>query len=113
MLVQNEEELVNGVLYQQTNMVLANINDIDAFIGLLAVAYPKGRHSHYSEILSIMRDASTDVSLRGDKVEVLISGRWQGAKVFAAGTADSKRTDCKWETDFAKCQHSTMRITEL
>ena len=76
--------IATGQLMNKIGAILACTQQLDTFIGLLALAY-ETRGTAYNELLRRLTDTSADVALRGDKAEVMLTGRWQGEKVFASG----------------------------
>jgi hypothetical protein len=93
--------LAMALLMQRVNRVLSTTDSLELFIGLLDLAHPSGRGEYYAELLAHVADKAGAVPLRGHKVEVLVTGRWNEKTVFAAGNACLPRGALKAELEDA------------
>jgi len=90
-----------AVLMQRANAVLSMVSSVEAFVGLLAMAHPDGRGEYYPELMARIADPAAMVPARAAKVEVLITGRYNGKAVFAAGNPCLPRGAQKAELEAA------------
>eukprot|EP00040_Diaphanoeca_grandis_P018545 m.97543 g.97543 ORF g.97543 m.97543 type:complete len:1386 (-) comp26987_c0_seq1:199-4356(-) len=80
-----DDAVARGCVVSIVNVTLVATPDIDAFIGLLSMAHTNRDTPYYTELLRKLLDISVELPLRGDKIEILVTGQWKGKRVFASG----------------------------
>lgn len=70
--------------WQRANRIMCSLTDLDAFVGLLNLAYVD-RGQGFMELVDLFKDRALDIPLRAEKLEVLCSGRHRDVPAFCRG----------------------------
>eukprot|EP00730_Choanoeca_flexa_P012712 TRINITY_DN4550_c0_g1_i1.p1 TRINITY_DN4550_c0_g1~~TRINITY_DN4550_c0_g1_i1.p1 ORF type:complete len:1155 (+),score=322.96 TRINITY_DN4550_c0_g1_i1:25-3465(+) len=66
---------------------MLSTDSLDEFLGMLTIAC-QDRDGTYKELMALLLSDATDAPLLGEKLSVLITGRYCGERVFARGNPD-------------------------
>eukprot|EP00052_Salpingoeca_macrocollata_P026299 m.243708 g.243708 ORF g.243708 m.243708 type:complete len:1154 (+) comp22552_c0_seq3:1803-5264(+) len=74
------------VQWQQANRQMLRVKDLWAFVGMLSRTHPD-RNDGYNDLLNLMLTRGHGLPLLPEKLKIMITGEYDGRKVFARGNA--------------------------